>query len=779
MKRSVRRHHRRLARVLAWCLTLLLAALVLPRAHAQTVRANGEGSAVSGVVRDSTGAAVPRATVVIRHDASGLQQIIETGSDGAFFLPRLTAGRYHVSASADGFAMVTQLVELPAVTPLTFTIAPAPIVEQVTVVSASRQEELRDALNTRVDVIGRARIQDSGSQTVGELLRELPGVLSRRNSEGAGAAGEQIQGIDSRQVLVLLDGQPLVGARGIKSGVLNLDRQSAARLERVEVVKGASSALYGSDAIGGVINLISRDVTAPLSLGGELSGGSLGEVNAVGDLGFRQGRWAGLFTGERHQQDGFDLTPTTFDTTAAPFTRHDYFGRLRGQVTPSIGLSTLVSGYNNHAGGRSNGELGPQENDIDERTLNVNGAVDWLPRAATSIQVRGYTARYDENSTGRLAPPASTPLEPGELDERLVKIDGSASHVIGSRQQIRAGLEYWRDEYSGLNRVRTDSGEHATTRVGWAQYRVSAGDRVVATVGARLDSHSAFGSAYSPKVAANARLAEGLHVRASFGRGFRAPDLGQLYYRFLNPSNLYQVIGNPNLQPEYATSLQVGGEFTTPGRRARVGLNLFRNDVRDLINSVSLGFVATQAQLTVLLAREGLDPTFRPVPGRLFFTYQNVADAVTRGVELDGEWALVKGLSVSGAYTNLEARDDATGLALAGRHDHQGHLRFAWVADRIGLHANLRGTFYSSWIAARATLNGVSQDTRAPGFSLWDAFVSQRLVGGLTAFVAVDNLTDNQDPNTGQMTATGVPASLYRLDVGRTARAGIRVSWTR
>ena len=131
------------------------------------------------------------------------------------------------------------------------------------IVSASRQEELRESLNTNVAVLSRRLMEESGSQTVAELLREVPGVLSRRGSETAGAAGEQIQGIDSRQVLVLMDGQPLLGGRGIKRGVVNLDRQSVDRLEQVEVVKGASSALYGSDAIGGVINLISRDATAP------------------------------------------------------------------------------------------------------------------------------------------------------------------------------------------------------------------------------------------------------------------------------------------------------------------------------------------------------------------------------------------------------------------------------------------------------------------------------------------------------------------------------------
>lgn len=734
---------------------------------------------VTGRVRDASGGVIVGATIAVRSPASAVETLTDTGRDGRFVLAGLPDGLYTVAVIAPGFGVVTIQVQAPAERAYEVVLSPAPVIEEVQVVSASRQDELRHSLNTRVDVLTRSRIQDTGAQNVGEVLREVPGVLTRRGSEGTGAAGQQIQGLDSRQVLVLLDGQPLLGARGIKRGIVNLDRQSAARLERIEVIKGASSALYGSDAIGGVINLISRDVTAPLDLSGELSAGSHQEINVVGEVGVRRTAWSALFIGERHQQDGFDLTPSTFDTTAAPFRRTDFLGRARVDPAASVGITALVTGYDNHATGRSNGELGPQEDDIYERTLNANMAVDWLARPATAIQVRAYHARYDERSAGRLAPPASTPLQPGELDERLLKVDASISHAIGVRQHLQGGTEYWRDEYSGINRVRTDSGERVSMQVAWAQYRINVLERVTATVGARVDSHSEFGTAFSPKVAANARLADGVHVRASFGRGFRAPDLGQLYYRFLNPSNLYQVIGNPELEPEYATSLQIGGELATPGRRARIGINLFRNDVRDLIDSVSLGFVATQGQLDALLAREGLDPTFRPVPGRLFFTYRNINDAITEGVEVDGEWAVVRSLSVGGAYTYLDARDNASSLPLTGRHTHHGHLRLATQIERIGLRANLRGSFHSSWIAARATLAGTVRDTVAPGFTLWDAFVSQRLVRGVSAFVALDNLTNNQDPNTGRLTPAGIPAPLFRLDAGRTARAGVRFSWAR
>jgi outer membrane receptor for ferrienterochelin and colicins len=750
---------------------VVLALLVSSAAFAQ--------DQLSGVVRDGSGAVVAGTTIVVHQAGSAFERIVESGRDGRFTISPLDEGEYTLDVIAPGFAILNTTARVPSAGPIELSLTPAPVVEAVQIVSANRQEELRDSLNTSVAVLSRRLMEESGSQTVAELLREVPGVLSRRGSETAGAAGEQIQGIDSRQVLVLMDGQPLLGGRGIKRGVVNLDRQSVDRLEQVEVVKGASSALYGSDAIGGVINLISRDATAPFDTTGELSGGSFGEVNASAGVGFKRDALSGLFMVEHHQNDGFDLTPTTFDTTGAPFERVDFMGRARLKTGDQLSFSARVTGYDNHTEGRSNGELGPQEDRIDESTVNLNISSDWLPRASTSVQARAYVARFDESSEATLAPPASTPLAPGALDERLLKVDGSFSQIIGRSQQLQGGLEYWRDEYSGINRLRNDSGEQASIATAWLQHRLTLGGRVTTTLGLRTDHHSEFGNAVSPKIAGNARLGGGLSARASYGRGFRAPDIGQLYYRFLNPSSIYQVIGNMNLQPEYANSLQIGGEFATEARRARFGFNLFRNDVEDLIESVSLGFAATPAQVSEIMTREGLDMSFRPVAGRLLLTYKNINNAVTEGVELDGEVAITPSLSLAGAYTYLDARDDVTDLRLTGRSEHQGMVRATWRPARFGFTANLRGSFASEWVAARATVNGQPLDTLAPGYAIWDAYASQRILRGLNAFVAIDNLADNQDPNLGKLSATGTPLAIYRPDVGRAFRAGVRWSWAR
>lgn len=731
-----------------------------------------------GVVRDGTGAVIAGTTIVVRQEGTAFERVVESGRDGRFTVAPIDAGDYTIEVIAPGFAVLQSPARVPATSALELTLTPAAVVEAVQVVSASRQTELRASLNTNVNVVSRRQIEESGSQTVAELLREVPGVMSRRGSEGAGASGEQIQGIDSRQVLVLLDGQPLLGARGIKRGVVNLDRQSAGRLEQVEVVKGAASALYGSDAIGGVINLITRNATAPLDTTGEVSGANRGEFNAVAGAGGRRDQMSGLFSVERHQSDGFDLTPSTFDTTGAPFERTDFMARVRFKPTDAVSFGVLASGYDNHTEGRSNGELGPQEDKIDDSTFNTNVQVDWLPRTDTTVQARGYYARYDESSTARLAPPASTALDPGALDERLFKVDASMSRLLGTRQLIQGGVEYWKDEYSGINRLRNDAGEEASIATAWLQHKLAIGGRVTTTLGVRSDTHSEFGSAISPKIAANANLGSGINVRASYGRGFRAPDIGQLYYRFLNPSSIYQVIGNLNLQPEYANSWQLGGEYATPNRRARFGANVFRNDVRDLIESVSLGMPTTPAALAELLQREGLDTSFRPVTGRLLFTYKNINNAVTEGVELDGEVAVTRQLTVAGAYTYLDARDHNTDLRLTGRNEHQGTVRATW-RHPIGLVVNVRGMFYGNWVAARATVAGSPVDTLAPGYSLWDVYASQRVVRGLNLFVAIDNLADDQDPNLGKLSATGAPLAIYRPDAGRTARFGLRWSFSK
>ena len=209
---------------------------------------------------------------------------------------------------------------------------------------------------------------------------------------------------------------------------------------------------------------------------------------------------------------------------------------------------------------------------------SFNMAGEWQINDRTWAQARGYFTRFDEITNSFLSP-SGAPVQPGNLFERLGKADASFSRIQGERQYIQGGAEWMTNTYGGINRLQNDKGNDIDFVSVWTQDRVSFANRATVTLGLRFDNHSIFGSAVSPKAGLNLRVTDYWRVRASYGRGFRAPDLGQLFYRFLNPTNFYQVIGNPNLRPEYAHSVQVGGEFTSRNRRARFGVNLFRNDI--------------------------------------------------------------------------------------------------------------------------------------------------------------------------------------------------------
>lgn len=729
---------------------------------------------IKGRVADTTGKVVLGATVILKNQDTGLERVTVTNSNGEFSFSGLNSANYEVIAAAKGFARSAKTVS-DFNNEVSIEIEPSALREEVTIVSGSRQEELRESLNTKVDVVTESDMRNTGYNTVGEILRELPGVVTRRGSETAGAAGEQVQGLDSRQVLVLQDGQPILGARGIKRGVLNLDRQSTNRLQSVEVVKGASSALYGSDAIGGVINMISREPNKPFNASFTSSYGNYGVADFFGDLSFKRDKLIGVFSGGRHKNNGFDLTPTTFDTTGAGFNRYNAYGKLKYQFTDNFSLLGFANSYWNNAKGRSVGETGNQTDDIDENSQNYGLTADLGLGSRANLQFRGYFAEFSEVANSRLVAAPFTQL-PGELYEKYGKVDATFSYILGERQFIQAGGEWTTDRYSGLNRLRNDSGERADTRVFWIQDKISVSQRMTLTLGGRYDNHSIFGSAFSPKVGLNYRLSDYASLRASWGRGFRAPDIGQLYYRFLNPSSIYQVIGNPNLSPEHSGSWQVGGEFNAVRRKLRFGVNFFRNDVRNLIDSVSLGFVSSQAQLNTLIAQNNLDPSFFHGSQfqylfKLLFVYKNLANVYTQGVEVDAQYQLPEGFAVSGAYTFLDAKDKQTDLQLLGRHPHQGFLKLSWHRPEIGLRGNVRGTMYSDWINARSG----NVDTIGKKFALFDFYLAKSLWKGFEVFGAVDNFMNNQDPNTNKINgATGLPYPILRPEVGRTWKLGLR-----
>src|SRR5262245_33458780 len=172
------------------------------------VSAQAPDGSLRGRVVDANGAALPGATITVRNLTTGFERVVTADANGNFSLARSRNDRHRLIVAVEGFAPETKIIEGDGGV-IDFRLAPSAVSDRITVISGSRQEELRESLDTKVDVVGRNRIRDTGYESVAEILQELPGVFTRRGtgSGNSGSGGEQIQGIDSRQVVVLFDGQ--------------------------------------------------------------------------------------------------------------------------------------------------------------------------------------------------------------------------------------------------------------------------------------------------------------------------------------------------------------------------------------------------------------------------------------------------------------------------------------------------------------------------------------------------------------------------------------------
>jgi outer membrane receptor for ferrienterochelin and colicins len=198
---------------------------------------------------------------------------------------------------------------------------PAPLevedVDEVIVVTGTRTERKREDSTALVSVIDRAQLEASGAETIAAVLEAQPGIELEPGLRGFNI---RMQGLDPEYVLILVDGERAQGRLG---GGLDLTRFPAESVERIEIVKGAGSALYGADAVAGVINIITRRPREAVEFGGHLSGGGLGSLDTSGRLGLRRKKFEVLGILGHHRGEGYDLNPSTPDTTASAFQSTD------------------------------------------------------------------------------------------------------------------------------------------------------------------------------------------------------------------------------------------------------------------------------------------------------------------------------------------------------------------------------------------------------------------------------------------------------------------------
>lgn len=620
------------------------------------------------------------------------------------------------------------------------------------------QKKLTDS-PIRTEVVSENELKRTNASTLKDALENIPGILLR---EIHGKSGYEIslQGLSSDQVLVLIDGLPLAASTG---STVDLDQYLIASVDHIEVIKGAASAQYGSAAMGGVINIITKKVADGVSVSGQVDIGSYGKQNANGKaasinnhhekikIEASNGDFKGRFSADQLKSDGFAVDPALYPLQGDEQNRQQY--SIYGAWQPSDQFSIWVdfNDYQETDHQRSLNFVPPfylkqyKVEDIQRQRLSAGSKFTLLNNI--QVDIKGVHETYDTTSTQTLDGYLSALRN---SDQENNHFSSQVSLPTWYRQNWQLGYDWHEEKLDQSNNGKFELQGGAVSRDRnefYLQNDAQLTDQLDMVVGWRFQNDDDFGDHNAFKLSSKYRFYEQnelfADLRLSYGQGYRVPNLKERFYSFDHSYLGYIVIGNPNLKPESSNSYQLGLSLVK-NEFWNANINLFWNDVKDLIQTDY-----DNAQV---------------VNGITQYSYSNVAQAETKGIETTAQWHISTYLAVSGAYTYTEAKDKTTNKWLTRRPKHIARIGADYsFNDQLDL--TLRARYQSEEFGDSANLQ------KSPDWFSIDTQIDYQISPYISAFIGIDNILNQQRDFNASVD--------YRPIEGRYSYTGLRFNWNK
>jgi outer membrane receptor for ferrienterochelin and colicins len=641
------------------------------------------------------------------------------------------------------------------------------------VVTATRTERKLGNVAVPVTLISQKNIRQSGSLRLNEILQEQTGLVvsagTGSSAVGGGVFGNgiQMQGLSPDHTMILLDGEPLIGRQG---GVMDLSRFTVGNIKKIEIVKGPSSSLYGSEAMGGVINIITEPAQGRTTQASARSG-SFGHTDFVLN-GNMSGTKASLYYfGNYNSSNGYDLDPATIEKTLDPFYN------MTGQVKALFRLSpkTKLSVSNRLFYGHQKSFYA-----VNSPTINVGGAgkirefyinpvLTHQFNSRTQTQFRMAASRY------RFTQDLDTlsnkmPYYYDDFAQGFYRVENQTDIDLTKSVHLTAGGGYTLNTIT-TTRYRNDKQQQVYHAFVQGEWQFS--DKGIAIGGLRYDHNTDFAARLSPKLAISYQLHPKIKMNASVGGGFKAPDFRQLYLNFTNNAGEgYSIYGAnefsvaslekqkqdgliagvlaeayqiKTLKPEISTGINWSIHYE-PVSKVKLDVNFFRNDINNLINYIPVGVNNN---------------------GSSIFSYVNINRAFTQGVETN-VLTSIRSFEISAGYqyltsgdkdllerierkelfgrnsplgtARLMTKDDYTGLY--NRSKHTAQVKVFYNHIRTGWGGSLRFIYRSRFGVTDIDGNGFANMTEefAEAMFQLNATVSKQINKDFTAQFGVNNL---------------------------------------
>ena len=600
------------------------------------------------------------------------------------------------------------------------------------VVTPTRLPTPESEVGSSVTVITEEEIQRKQERILPDALKDVPGLNVVQTGGPGGTTSVFIRGANADQTKVFIDG---IDATDPATGLFNFEHILTWDVERVEIVRGPQSGLYGADAIGGVINIITRKGSGPALFASSVEGGSFGTFNQNARVSGGAERYNYSFDfAHWHTSDTLvtpsDLVPPGRSLQGDSYDNKTFSARFGANLTDNFDLGVVARYLDTSLQFTGDDLLGPEglRSTEDDQQLFTRGTAHLVSFDGVLDQTVGIA--YSKFNQRDFDPNPPAPV-PSFFNGDRLKAEWQADVKLMPGQILTFRAEHQRDEI-------TNPVAEITDNAGMVQLQYSISDRFFNAVSVRYDSYDTFGAQPTFRIAPTFQIPEtGSRLKGSVGTGFKAPTLADLFQNF--PS--FNFFGNPNLKPETSTGYDLGFEQTFLEERVQLGATYFHNDIDNLITINDTGT-----------------------------SLQNVGEATTYGVESFLTYTPWEPLTLRADYTFLIAMDDITDQELLRRPKHKASLNAAWhVTEAAVLSATL--LYVGPWVDANraGTMSGVP----ANGYTIVNLAGSYDLSQGLSAYARIDNLFDlrYQDPVGFLRPGFGIFAGLrVALDATRSGR---------
>ncbi|WP_321279561.1 TonB-dependent receptor [Marinifilum fragile] len=709
---------------------------------------NAQNAVLKGVVtQKSNQQAMPGASVYFSGTTTGTA----TNNKGEYQIKNLAPGDYDLVVSFSGYSRQKQKITIKeGVNVLNFTMIESKSqLGEIVVTGTGTAHHLKTA-PVQTELINKKAIASAGASDFNELMMNVSPSFDF--NPGTMGAMMTINGLGNDFILVLVDGKRMYGDVG---GNTDLNRINPDDVERIEVLKGASSLLYGSDAIAGVVNIITKKSKQKVNVSNTSrirEYRTYQQSNTV-DLNLGKFSWNGNFNHKR--SDGWKLSPfeikkgqliETDKRAQYEYNDFTFAQTLKFRATRKLEVYAGNSFFKKHV-------IRPTsiykygyfytDKSFEAGAKYLLNKKDYVSVDYNFDQYR-YYYRYNQDYKSYKKSDKDI-----QNDQRMSNFRMKYVNVISKNNTLTLGADYLREKMVSEDRLVNGKAEAKTIAL-YAQEEIKLLEKLQLVAGTRYVKHNEFGSAFTPKVSLLYKL-DHFNFRGTYGYGFKAPTVKELYYAYEKGGTLY--LGNEDLDPQKSQYSSLGVEFHNDFLSASI--TGYINNVDDLIAYETIDIEPGDAE--------------NEITRRL--KHYNVEESKSQGIDFLLNAKLGAGFTLGGGYSYVDANDETTGEKLDG------------VAENYG---NVRLTYDRSWknYSFSATILGRIQDEKsydngednAKGYDIWKLTTNHKFLNLgsfiLEAQLGVDNIFDHVDDSP-------YGSHYGTINPGRTFFAGITINFAK